>query len=346
MRYVAHPDPDAVVYATMIKACASAPASGGIGVSEPERALDLWTEMTVDKRIPPTRDAYNAVILACARSGDKRFVNEAFRLAREMLDGYRDSRGGNGFKPNSDLFAALLEGAKRLGDLARVRWILAEMVKAVVDTRGADEVQLNERIMVHVFHAYASYKVPFKRAQTVVVDKSQDAVDLPKVETQLQNGKKDVTEAEDGDSFASLPPQTQSKVISEARNLFEGMVQDAKPEKTDDEAIPRIFKHVHLNAPLLNSYLSVYYAHARFTIARDLYNSIFETHGVERNIYSFVEALEMCADVTPGTRTMRFEFAQGVWSNWERFQNAHPIGVLPPRLVERTYIAMIRVCAL
>ena len=41
--------------------------------------------MTVDHRLPPSLGVYNAIILACARSGSKTYVNEAFRLAKQML---------------------------------------------------------------------------------------------------------------------------------------------------------------------------------------------------------------------------------------------------------------------
>ncbi len=68
MRYVAHPDPDVTLYTHMIRACAS-PVSVRYS-SEPEKALDLWTEMTTDQKLTPTVDSYNAVILAlCAGRG-------------------------------------------------------------------------------------------------------------------------------------------------------------------------------------------------------------------------------------------------------------------------------------
>ncbi|KAG1744630.1 uncharacterized protein EDB91DRAFT_1335598 [Suillus paluster] len=72
MRYVAHPTPDVHLYSLMIRACASAPLS-----PEPERALDLWTEM-LDAGIVPTEGAYDAVIRACAKAGGE-WVSEAIR---------------------------------------------------------------------------------------------------------------------------------------------------------------------------------------------------------------------------------------------------------------------------
>lgn len=65
IRYVAHPTPDAHLYALVICACASTFLS-----PEPERALDLWTEM-LDLGIVPTEGVYDAVICACAKAGGR-----------------------------------------------------------------------------------------------------------------------------------------------------------------------------------------------------------------------------------------------------------------------------------
>ncbi len=89
MRYVAHPIPDTHLYTVMIRACASPP--------EPERALDLWTELTHDRAVEPNTSAYNAIIYACARSGEKQYVQQALRLAKEMMDAHRDASGRSAF---------------------------------------------------------------------------------------------------------------------------------------------------------------------------------------------------------------------------------------------------------
>jgi hypothetical protein len=359
MRYVSYPDPDVVLYTTMIRACAYAPASGGINVSEPERALDLWTEMTMDKRLPPTTQAYNAVILACARSGDKQYVNEAFRLAREMLNGYRDSRGQGGFKPDSGLFMALLDGAKRLGDLGRTRWILAEMVKATIDQRydpdgyEADtaDVQLDDRTMIHVFHAYASYKVPFHRKQTLLVKETEIKQDVSEVSVD-EPEETAVVNPDSGVLFSSSPPQDRFGVIAEVKNLFDGIIEDNRVAEDSSlaEDAPLIFKQVRITAPLLNAYLSVYYSHATFRTSQELYRSIFQIHGVERDIHSYVDALEMCSCVNKITRDFALDLALEVWADFEQFikglgSSPHP-GVASPRLIERAHIALIRIYTL
>ena len=82
MQYVADPNLDVFPYVTMICACASR-----VLIPQPECALNLFTEMTVDHGIPPTMDVYNAAIFACACSSNKLYVSEAFRLAKEIIDG-------------------------------------------------------------------------------------------------------------------------------------------------------------------------------------------------------------------------------------------------------------------
>ena len=116
MRYVAHPFPDTYLYTAMIAACASR-----VIAPQPARALDLFTKMTVDKCIALTTAAYTAAIYACSCLCEKLYVGEAFRLAREMLDGHRDAYGQPAPVLDRRTFCALLEGAKHVGDLAKVR---------------------------------------------------------------------------------------------------------------------------------------------------------------------------------------------------------------------------------
>ena len=72
------------------------------------------------------------------------------------------------------MFYALLESAKRIGDLANVRWILAEIVAESMHAACgniADAVVVDEEIMAHVFHAYASYQVPLICSATLLVNR-------------------------------------------------------------------------------------------------------------------------------------------------------------------------------
>lgn len=377
MRYVAHPTPDAVIYNLMIRACALTPPSGGTGDSEPHRALDLFTEMTVDNNIPPTREAYTAIILACARSGETRFVNEAFRLAKEMLDGHRDALGRPAFTPNNALFGALLQGAKRIRDLPRARWILAEMVQTIIRQRHArtddrmeipeeDEVMLTEKEMVHVFHAYASYQVPFDRSVTRIAEDRGDAIETAAQEPtspDSPNGSAGTPETKEDEGetsevvttntdprFNSIPPQSREEVLAEVKNLFEGILHDihrlpAPPLKPNDDS-PMLFKDIRLSAELLNAYLSVYYCHGRVSVSHNLFGTLFEEVGVKRNLFSYVEALEACASWsrTKSRRDRVLKFAEDVWELLQKDVSVQgEMFSVRARLVERANLALIRI---
>ncbi|SNX82490.1 uncharacterized protein MEPE_01196 [Melanopsichium pennsylvanicum] len=197
MRLTSHPVPDAPLYALMIRACAKGvPQPHDVDVyrgkptmrfSDAERALDLFREMTTRYSVRPNAEVYNSLILACARRKD--FYLEAFRLLREMveLETERSSlsseeEGGVKvlrFAPDRYTFNALLQGCARNRDLARARWVLAEMIRTslplfdeeVRGRLGREEVvellskRANEETMVHVFHAYAAYVAPLQRGQ-------------------------------------------------------------------------------------------------------------------------------------------------------------------------------------
>ena len=377
MRYVAHPTPDAVIYTLMILACARTPPSGGTGDSEPHRALDLFTEMTVDNKIPPTRDAYTAVILACARSGETKFVNEAFRLAKEMLDGHRDALGRPAFTPNNALFGALLQGAKRIRDLPRTRWILAEMVQVILRQHHArvddgmeipkqDEVVLTENKMVHVFHAYTSYQVPFNRSATWIMedrggmgetapeptsDSPEASIGPSERETDKEGDVDEVATADTDPRFHSIPPQSREEVLAEVKNLFEGILHDTQrsqvvPPHNPGNESPMLFKDVRVSVELVNAYLSVYYSHGKVTGAQKMFKTLFEEVGVKRNFLSYVEALEACGrwSCIKSRRDQVLKFTEEVWELFQKDVRVHDeMFSVRVRLIERANLALIRV---
>ncbi|KII83612.1 hypothetical protein PLICRDRAFT_58314 [Plicaturopsis crispa FD-325 SS-3] len=355
MRYVAHPTPDAFLYALMLRACASSP----VVAAEPERALDLWTEMTVDKGIAPTAHAYDAVILALARAGGRSYVAEAFRLARQMLDAHRDARGRSAFRPGRRTFAALLEGAKRVGDLARARWILAEMVRGVAGdgVEGAEDLFVDEAIMLHVFHAYAAYKPPFRRS--AVKQSAEAATEDSHVPAESSDEVSDGSTGDGGlptaleaPSFSQIPPQTRSEVVGEARALFARVLADtgASPHAQSRESqflVDGKFSRVVLTPRLLNAYLAVFYAHAPIQSGRTLFVEVAAL-GVGRNERSYVEALERCSHARKEERHVAAEWAAELWAEWEVMETRgrEEGKPLSARMVERAHTAMIRISTL
>ena len=370
MRYIAHPVPDPYLYTLMITACGSR-----VIAPQPARALDLFTEMTVDKGIPPTAASYTAAIYACAMSGEKLYVGEAFRLAKEMMDGHRDAYGNSAFIPDRRTFTALLEGAKRMGDLAKVRWILAEIVaESLRAARGdvRDAVVVDEKIMTHVFHAYAAYKPPFNRAATVLVDpgssSAEQSTSASTSQDSPQSSSPSVASTEQAapevpvatvPQFTSLLPQSHPEVVGEARVLFARILNDAAPalrsslHNSDlaDSSMPHAFQNVTLSARLLNAFLSVHYTHALFDEGAQLYRTIFSELGVEKNPWTYVEALERSAFARRGERKQALKFAREVWGEWclieEKWRMREETAIrLEARLIERAYAAMIRVLSL
>ncbi len=346
MRYVAHPQPDALLFTQMIHACASPTPA------EPERALDLFTEMTIDRGIPPTAGAYNAAILACARSGSKVYVNEAFRLAKEMLDAHRDARGRGMFRPDSRTFGALLEGAKRIGDLGRARWILAEMVEVARQNPESRDVVVDERIMTHVFHAYAAYRPPFKRSMAPLVPDAANTTVPPSRRSEpaeeAASSSSSPVETASSPSFAHLPPQSSAEVIGEARALFSRISRSWVGGTSGAETLPSL-PDVRVTPRLLNAYLAVFYAHASLEKAHEAFRTIFAQEGVEKDAHTLVEALERCARVRRRTTSsvVGVGLAEEAWREWVVLENSSQTNDrVSARHIQRAYAARIRIHAL
>ncbi|KAE8257042.1 hypothetical protein A4X13_0g2619 [Tilletia indica] len=193
------------------------------GQPDAMRALDLFREMTTAYNVSPNAEIYNNLILSCCRSGDREHYHEAFRLLRQMLQRSEEasrvdetlagvlwnpdslkgedpgpSQAGKAstlrFTPDRYTFHAFLQGCARHGDLARARWVLAEMIRAASyfqrirarmvqeglmdlpadDPRmrhltELDECRPSSETLSHVFYAYASYQAPAHRQQVKVV---------------------------------------------------------------------------------------------------------------------------------------------------------------------------------
>ncbi|PWN50663.1 hypothetical protein IE53DRAFT_83717 [Violaceomyces palustris] len=158
MRLVAHPVPDAPLYALMISACSKGlpqpnqiddptrdrvDQSGALSNrADAERALDLFREMTTRYGVRPNSEVYNNLILTCSRRKD--FYLDSFRLLREMVnleeqrtkvDQVGDEKLSSSylsFSPDRYTFNALLQGCCRNADLPRARWVLAEMIRSTM----------------------------------------------------------------------------------------------------------------------------------------------------------------------------------------------------------------------
>ncbi|KAF8508069.1 hypothetical protein JB92DRAFT_2814976 [Gautieria morchelliformis] len=348
MRYVAHGTPDEFLYTVMMRACAES------ADPEPERALDLFKEMTVDKNIIPTTYTYNAVILTCARS--KKFALEAFRLAREMLNSHRDAHGEipTRLRPDNATFCALLEAAKRTGDLPRARWILAQMISDAPNLReGERPVYIDERVMTHVFHAYASYRPPFRRNAVPYVPGggAGDPGD-PGSEIRIGASENQVNVADL--SNRQGVPQSHQEIVKEATILWERMLENRAADSPSDVSPHHlVFGRVSLTTTLLNAYMAVHYIHSPPSAAYKVYENLFGSLGFRRDAFTYVLALEAYAQ---GKRASKEELrvalsvARDIWKRWRQLED---LGVsqmsnhsssegVDARMVERAWSAMMR----
>ncbi|KAG8989172.1 hypothetical protein FRB93_003733 [Tulasnella sp. JGI-2019a] len=319
MRYVAHPNPSAETYTAMIRACADAT------IPSAERALDLFHEMTIDNRLRPTVDAYNAVMLTCARSPKRQeFAHETFRLGKQLLDEYRHmsatspeaAEAKRQMRPTLETFKAMLESAKRTGDLARGRWILAELMQA--------RECVDEQLMGHVFHLYATFKPPFARRQVVLQSQPTNDATTPSAPEPLTQDTEEpesmaVAEAEDQ---PALVPQTRSEVLREADVVFQrvinGMELGSWGDPADEHHPDWIFSQVKMTTNLLNAYTAVQCNHGMsLKTAVDTFNTLYVRFQCPTNGQSFTTILERLALPKRGEdRAYAKRAAEGIWKRW------------------------------
>ncbi|KAF5381887.1 hypothetical protein D9757_007554 [Collybiopsis confluens] len=393
MRYVSHPDPDALLYTQMIRACASpytsplsSASSASRSSSDPERALDLWTEMTIEKGLQPSRQTWNAIILACAKSGRKMYVHEAFRLSKEMLDSNRDAFGNSMYGPDERTFCALLEAAKRIEagmGLGRARWIFAEMVRnRERDLNGAG-VKVNEEALMHVFHAYAAYRPPFRRGLARIVEGEEEEGKEADPAPLIDAKRTPAPAPTPAPAFTHVPPQTSVEVINEVDILFHRLLLETGIRREDDGGLDSSifeeigkFSGVKITTRLINSYLSVHYRHGSIQAAKELFGRVFEEvgergaevgvigsesntgtgTGVMRDARTYVEALERCAIAKKGKaksvngegeRELALVWAEEIMEKFKELEEGERGGhQISPRLIERTHAAFIRVLTL
>jgi len=273
-------------------------------------------------------------------------LGEGMRLAREMSDQYSitgiDGRG---------LWCGLLEGCKRAGDLKRARWLLAEAVRGSDDGASSQDSIVDAELMTHIFHTYASYRPPFRRHTTRLVDDSAalGADVFPSVPLE---GVGSVA------SFSRLPPQTSSDVIAETRALFNRILQDRSLSLEEAHHSPQggllvgRFAHVALTPVLLNAYLSVFYRHASIETSREAFDSLFNdsssAQALHPDEYTYINALERCAIARAEDRHIAARWAEDIWLRWEVTEAKVGKGNVgsSARLIEKAHTAMRRVLIL
>ncbi|ORY26582.1 hypothetical protein BCR39DRAFT_540638 [Naematelia encephala] len=311
MRLMAHPLPTKEVYCTMIRLC-SDPRD-----PQPERARDLWVEMTNEgEKIDPQRQEYDAIIRAL--SSTKETYLEAFDLLRQMLARHFDAtfvpfaddpaRVWSRYVPTAETFSALLEGTKRAGELNRARWILSEVVRlgrASASHGNGVATGPDSEIMTGVFMTYAAWQPTVRKDELKIKESRNDGQDVIEEDnTSLDvNVLEDVAGTAIGSTVrredAAYHPQTSADAIREADALFDRILHDQLSSDASSTYATAPFRDVRLTTRLVNAYLSVHLAHApSINAAREKWVETWSSVSVKPNGWSYLFVLEKCATGT------------------------------------------------
>lgn len=305
MRLAAHPTPTRELYTTMIKSC------GEANQPEPERARDLWIEMTEQEKIEPSTEAYNAIIKSLGST--KKDYLEAFDLLRQMLVKHNDAvfvpfEEDDGiprfseYVPTLETFASVLEGTKRAGDVNRARWVLSEVIKLSRAGQALNVPNWKEGpsgdLMASVFMTYAAWN-PVLRKKEVKMRKASsegasEKVIIEKEEHRLPKGEEflnvdvlqDVVESSADSSSIDytfeeppvndyLAPLSSADAIRECTSLFHRILSDIQSSSSTSDFLP--FRHVYITPKLINSYISVYNVHGpSLSSVKQVYDTVWE----------------------------------------------------------------------
>lgn len=309
MRLTAHPTPTRELYTTMIKSC------GEASQPEPERARDLWIEMTEQEKIEPSTEAYNAIIRSLGST--KKDYLEAFDLLRQMLVKHNDAvfvpfeeEDGiprfSEYVPTLETFASVLEGTKRAGDVNRARWVLSEVIKLSRAGQALNVPKWKEGpsgdLMAAVFMTYAAWnpvlrkrEVKMRKASETPYGEASETMVAEKEEHRLPKGEEflnvdllqDVVEPPSAGSSSIdytleeppvndfFTPLSSADAIRECTSLFHRILSDIQSSSSTSDFLP--FRHVYITPKLINSYISVYNAHGpSLSSVKGVYDTVWE----------------------------------------------------------------------
>ncbi len=360
MRLVAHPVPFRDIYSTMIRAC------GNAGDPQPERARDLWIEMTTEgEKIVPQSEEYDAIVRAL--SSTKTEYLEAFELLRQMIARHQDavlvpfedapSSAWSRYVPTVATFTALLEGTKRAGDLGRARWIVSEVVRLMRASEAMGEKRLagpDEEMMAGLFMTYAAWKPMIKReglkisgsdAKEAEETQEADGLEVDIIADTANTGS--LVQYDSQGSSLPSSPRSSADAIREADALFDQTLEATAIHGSQRIHSSSSMRSVHLNPRLVNSYLSVHLAHAPSVgAARDAWLSTWTRvksvrSSVGPNGWSYLMVLERCSSgsrggLTTEDRAEAFKWGKQVWEEYSRFAEDSSADAQQEGIIEAT----------
>lgn len=285
MRLVSHPTPDRVMYNTMIYGCASGSSPS------PERAQDLFQELlslsSTDAEYTPDADTYTALIRSCTRTRrpGESYYTQGLEYLKQMID--------EGLTPSRETLHSIMEGSKRIGDLARARWIFLKL-----------EQEVNEYSVSLLWQAYATFK-PAKGKKGALKVQEAAQQEQADIVTEVKQ-----TEEEKGELVWPGPmPQTSKEIVQQVKGLMNKLVAHWKGEEDD------LFAQVKPSTFLLNSYQIALNFHAPFSDAFNTFNTIFTETGVPKDGHSYKLMLEACEKAAH--KSMGLEAAREVFAEWQ-----------------------------
>lgn len=225
MRLVAHPTPSVEVFDAMIFGCSLDDRAS------PERALDLFTEMTTELNIKPSYQTYLGLIRSCARDKDKEspFYHEALRLLKELLE--------RGFQPEKDIFNCILEGARSRGDIGRAKWIVANMLQIASRYPNPRENPLapDDKTLNSLFLTAATYRPPNPRKTEIrLAEEAEGEEDISPTHLRAEkenDADLEATKVNEMDSAGA--PEAQAKPDVDASSpTIDYTTQEAKDEQS------------------------------------------------------------------------------------------------------------------
>ena len=337
----------------MIKAC------GDAKDPQPERARDLWVEMTTEGDVViARREEYDAIIRAL--SSTKTDYLEAFEILRQMIARHQDavlvpfedepSSTWSIHLPTLETFTALLEGTKRAGDLERTRWILSEFVRLVSSSQAKGEKRLDgpdDEMMTGVFMTYAAWKPIIRREGLKVLGSA--AAQNPQAETE-DLGIKSPTDTANSrpparsDSDLEVPstgPSSSADAIRECIALFDQIMYTASISTSARNNLGKPFRNVRISTRLVNSYLSVHLAHSpSLAVARQTWLSTWDQvrslrDSLSPNGWSYLHVLERCSSGIRGgvlaeDREDALQWGRKIWEEYRPFVVAQSSKKLQP----------------
>lgn len=218
-----------------------------------------------------------------------------------------------GFEPTPESLMALLEGAKRNGDLARARWIVSQL--ASMDA-------LSSVSLGNLFQAYGSYPIP--RVPRFASSQPQQQQEQQQESTELTLEDDDAQQT----TFPGPMPRSSQAVPQQLVQLMAALLQSKGVPPADALAATNVplpakeqlqqdslYARVKLDAFLINSWLLAFGHHSTFATFASVSSRLLQSTGVRPNGHTWKLRLEACEKPKDAARGA--EEAVGLFKEWQ-----------------------------